>query len=47
MDAFASHTTSMVLEIPQGYAIAACAAMGVFLSAVAAVTALRLMKGRP
>jgi TRAP-type C4-dicarboxylate transport system permease small subunit len=46
-DAFASQTTSMVLGIPQGYAIAACAAMGVFLAVVAAVTALHLLKGRP
>ncbi len=44
-DAFASQTTSMVLGIPQGYAIAACAVMGVFLSVVAAVTAMRLAKG--
>jgi TRAP-type C4-dicarboxylate transport system permease small subunit len=45
-DAFASQTTSMVLGIPQGYAIAACAVMGVFLAVVAAVTALHLLKGR-
>ena len=32
----------MVLGIPQGYAIAACAAMGVFLSIVAVATARRV-----
>ena len=41
-DAFASQTTSMVLGIPHGYAIAACAAMGVFLSIVAVATARRV-----
>jgi TRAP-type C4-dicarboxylate transport system permease small subunit len=44
-DAFASQTTSMVLGIPQGYAIAACAAMGVFLSIVAVATARRIAGG--
>ena len=43
-DAFASQTTSMVLGIPQVYAIAACAAMGIFLSVVAVITAVRLLK---
>ena len=43
-DAFASQTTSMVLGIPQGYAIAACAVMGAFLTLVAAMTAARLLK---
>jgi TRAP-type C4-dicarboxylate transport system permease small subunit len=43
-DAFASQTTSMVLGIPQVYAIAACAAMGAFLSVVAVITAARLLK---
>jgi TRAP-type C4-dicarboxylate transport system permease small subunit len=43
-DAFASQTTSMVLGIPQGYAIAACAVMGIFLTLVAAATAARLLK---
>ena len=42
IDAFASRTTSMVLGIPQGYAIAACGVMGVFLSLVALATAKRL-----
>lgn len=42
LDAFASRTTSMVLGIPQGYAIAACAVMGAFLSLVAVATARRL-----
>jgi TRAP-type C4-dicarboxylate transport system permease small subunit len=45
-DAFASQTTSMVLGIPQGYAIAACAVMGIFVAIVAAATAARLLKGR-
>ncbi|HEX2726477.1 MAG TPA: TRAP transporter small permease [Beijerinckiaceae bacterium] len=45
-DAFASHTTSMVLGIPQGYAVAACAVMGVFVAIVAAATALRFLKAR-
>ena len=44
LDAFASQTTSMVLGIPQGYAIAACGVMGVFLSLVAVTTARRLAK---
>lgn len=44
VDAFASQTTSMVLGIPQGYAIAACGVMGVFLSLVAVTTARRLAK---
>ncbi len=43
-DAFASQTTSMVLGIPLGYAIAACAIMGVFLTLIASVTAARLVK---
>ena len=43
-DAFASQTTSMVLGIPLGYAIAACAIMGVFLTLIASVTAARLSK---
>ena len=45
LDAFASQTTSMVLGIPQGYAIAACAVMGIFLAIVAVATAMRLAKG--
>ena len=45
LDAFASQTTSMVLGIPQGYAIAACAVMGMFLTIVAVATAVRLVKG--
>jgi TRAP-type C4-dicarboxylate transport system permease small subunit len=44
LDALASQTTSMVLGIPQGYAIAACAVMGAFLTLVAAATAFRLVK---
>jgi TRAP-type C4-dicarboxylate transport system permease small subunit len=42
VDAFASQTTSMVLGIPQGYAIAACGVMGLFLSLVAVATSKRL-----
>jgi TRAP-type C4-dicarboxylate transport system permease small subunit len=45
LDAFASQTTSMVLGIPQGYAIAACAVMGAFLSVVAVTTAKRAARG--
>jgi TRAP-type C4-dicarboxylate transport system permease small subunit len=45
-DAFASQTTSMVLGIPQGYAIAACAVMGLFVAVVAVATAARLLKAR-
>ena len=45
LDAFASQTTSMVLGIPQGYAIAACAVMGAFLSLVAVATARRVAGG--
>ena len=45
LDAFASQTTSMVLGIPQGYAIAACAVMGAFLTIVAVVTGQRAAKG--
>jgi TRAP-type C4-dicarboxylate transport system permease small subunit len=45
LDAFASQTTSMVLGIPQGYAIAACAVMGIFLAIVAVATGIRLAKG--
>jgi hypothetical protein len=43
-DAFASQTTSMVLGIPQFYAIAACSVMGFFLSFVAVITAIRLVR---
>jgi TRAP-type C4-dicarboxylate transport system permease small subunit len=46
LDAFASQTTSMVLGIPQGYAIAACAVMGAFLTVVAVVTGQRAAKGK-
>lgn len=44
LDAFASQTTSMVLGIPQGYAIAACAVMGAFLAVVAVATAMHLLR---
>jgi hypothetical protein len=36
----------MVLGIPQGYAIAACAVMGIFVAIVAAATGARFLKGR-
>jgi TRAP-type C4-dicarboxylate transport system permease small subunit len=45
-EALSSQTTSMVLGIPQGYAIAACAVMGAFLTVVAVVTGQRAAKGK-
>ena len=45
-DTIGSHTVSMMLGLPTGWAIAACAAMAVFLAAVAIGTALRLVRGR-
>jgi len=44
-DTFASQTTSMMLALPTGYAIAACAAMAALLAVVAVATALRLLRG--
>jgi TRAP-type C4-dicarboxylate transport system permease small subunit len=45
-DTIRSNTVSMMLGLPTGWAIAACAVMAAFLSIVAAATALRLSKGR-
>ncbi|WP_207476129.1 TRAP transporter small permease [Arenibaculum pallidiluteum] len=44
-DSLASGTTSMVRQLPIGYAVAACSAMAAVLAAVAFVTATRLAKG--
>ncbi len=47
-DAFTSNTTSMVLALPIGYAIAACAAMAGLLAVVCLLTALeRFRSPRP
>lgn len=43
-DAVASRTTSMMLALPTGWAIAACAAMAALLTAVAVATAVRLIR---
>ena len=40
-EAYSSRTTSMVLELPIDYAIAACAAIAAFLAVVAVLTAAR------
>jgi TRAP-type C4-dicarboxylate transport system permease small subunit len=45
-DTIRSNTVSMMLGLPTGWAIAACAVMAAFLSIVAIATALRLSKGR-
>jgi TRAP-type C4-dicarboxylate transport system permease small subunit len=47
MDTLRSHTVSMMLGLPIGWAIAACAAMAVLLAVVAFATALRLVRSRP
>ena len=44
-DTIRSNTVSMVLGLPTGWAIAACAAMAALLALVAASTAWRLMRG--
>ena len=44
-DTIRSNTVSMMLGLPTGWAIAACAAMVAFLAIVAIATALRLSKG--
>jgi TRAP-type C4-dicarboxylate transport system permease small subunit len=46
-DAFASGTNSMVLALPIGYAIAACAGMAALLAVVSVVTALDRLRSRP
>jgi TRAP-type C4-dicarboxylate transport system permease small subunit len=43
-DTIVSQTTSMMLGLPVGYAIAACAVMAAVLAAVAVATALRLLR---
>ena len=43
-DTIVSQTTSMMLGLPVGYAIAACAVMAAALAAVAVATALRLLR---
>lgn len=44
-DSLRSNTVSMMLGLPVGWAIAACALMGVLLVLVALATALRLSRG--
>jgi len=44
-DTVRSNTVSMVLGLPTGWAIAACAVMAALLALVAAATASRLMRG--
>jgi TRAP-type C4-dicarboxylate transport system permease small subunit len=46
-DAIRSNTVSLMLSLPTGWAIAACAVMAALLSLVAVATALRLARGRP
>ncbi len=43
-DTIVSQTTSMMLGLPVGYAIAACAVMAAVLAVVAVATALRLLR---
>ena len=43
-DTIASRTTSMMLGLPTGYAIGACALMAALLALVAVATALRLLR---
>lgn len=45
-DTMRSNTVSMMLGLPTGWAIAACAAMAAFLALVAAATAARLLRRR-
>ena len=45
-DTIRSRTVSMMLGLPTGWAIAACAVMALLLAGVAVVTAWRLMRGR-
>jgi TRAP-type C4-dicarboxylate transport system permease small subunit len=45
-DTIRSHTVSMMLGLPTGWAIAACAVMAAFLGIVGIATALRLMRDR-
>jgi TRAP-type C4-dicarboxylate transport system permease small subunit len=46
MEAFTSHTTSMVLGLPIHYAIAGCAGMAAFLALICILTALRRARTR-
>jgi TRAP-type C4-dicarboxylate transport system permease small subunit len=46
-DTISSQTVSMMLGLPIGYVIAACAAMAAFLAVVTAVGAVRLCRARP
>jgi TRAP-type C4-dicarboxylate transport system permease small subunit len=46
LDTISSKTVSMMLSLPIGWAIAACAAMAAFLALIAVATALRLIRGR-
>jgi len=45
-DTMRSHTVSMILGLPTGWAIAACAAAAAFLAIVAIATSLRLIRSR-
>jgi TRAP-type C4-dicarboxylate transport system permease small subunit len=45
-DTMRSNTVSMILELPTGWAIAACALAAAFLAVVAIATSLRLLRGR-
>jgi TRAP-type C4-dicarboxylate transport system permease small subunit len=45
-DALRSNTVSMMLGLPTGWAIAACAVMAAFLALVAAATAARMLRRR-
>jgi TRAP-type C4-dicarboxylate transport system permease small subunit len=46
-DTMRSNTVSMILGLPTGWAVAACALAAAFLAAVAVATALRLLRRRP
>ena len=43
-DTIRSNTVSMMLGLPTGWAIAACAAMAAFLALVAVATAIRVLR---
>jgi TRAP-type C4-dicarboxylate transport system permease small subunit len=46
-DSLRSNTVSMMLDLPVGWAIAACAVMAALLAIVAVETALRLLRDTP
>jgi TRAP-type C4-dicarboxylate transport system permease small subunit len=46
LDTLRSRTVSMMLGLPIGWAMAACAAMAAVLGVVAVATALQLMRGK-